>query len=163
MKHQIWTETTVIVASSADPSLNAWTGDMRVIWFLNCYGSLSARIALNINVWTKSQMTESTTSLALALCYRRSSHVSSRSLATFCVRRRMNPLLKILALSKPSHGRRPPGRPQKSYSGNGSTPISLSQSMTSCALPKTELETTPTIPINENQLLISINIVNKNQ
>ena len=56
-KHQIWTETTVIVAS--DPSLNAWTGDMRVIWFLNCYGSLSARIALNINVWTKSQMTKS--------------------------------------------------------------------------------------------------------
>ena len=53
-KHQIWTETTVIVASSADLSLNAWTGDMRVIWFLNCYGSLSARIALNINVWTKS-------------------------------------------------------------------------------------------------------------
>ena len=58
-KHQIWTETTVIVASSADLSLNAWTGDMRVIWFLNCYGSLSARIALNINVWTKSQMTKS--------------------------------------------------------------------------------------------------------
>ena len=33
-KNQIWTETTVIVASRADLSLNAWTGDMRVIWFL---------------------------------------------------------------------------------------------------------------------------------
>ena len=55
--------------------------------------------------------------------------------------------------------------PFPANSGNGWTPISISQSMTSCALPKTEqvnLETTPTIPINENQLLISINIVNKN-
>ena len=48
--------------------------------------------------------------------------------------------IKILALSKPSHGRRPSGIPQKSQSnsGNGSTTISISQSMTSCALPKTE-------------------------
>ena len=51
-----------------------------------------------------------TISLAIALCYRQSSHDSSSS--------------------SPSHEPRPPR--------NGSTPTRTSQRMTSCALPKTE-------------------------
>ena len=48
---------------------------------------------------------------------------------------------KIYTLYKPSHGRKPPGRPQKSLFvkyRNVPTPISISKRVTSCALPKTE-------------------------
>ena len=57
----------------------------------------------------------------------------------------MNPLTSTQStVYEPSHGRSPPGRPTTispfpAESRNGSTPMSISQRMTSCALPKTEL------------------------
>ena len=47
---------------------------------------------------------------------------------------------KIYTLYQPSHGRKPPGRPQKSFFSwvQGCTDPRISKRLTSCALPKTE-------------------------
>lgn len=81
-------------------------------------------------------MTKSMILLALALCYLRSSHISSNSLVKLCAWRRMNPLTYTGCMIPPSGKDLQGDFPAKSR--NGLTPMRIVRRITLCALPKAE-------------------------
>ena len=93
------------------------------------------RIMLTWNTWTTSQMTELSFILAPALCCRWSSCDISSSWATFCARRRINPLTFACCASPPTgedlQGDRKGPSPTKSRK---LTPQITCLRMTMCAL-----------------------------